>query len=180
MKLSILGCDPSFTNFGMAHAVIDTDTMSIEPTRLTLIRTKKESTKRVLVSSDDLRRIGEIHDGFIESSKEVDMIMSEIPSGGAKSHAAAKALAYSTAILGCADKPLVQLTPSQVKVAAVGDKHASKAEMIQWGRQTYPHLNWTNTLKDEHLADSLAAIHAGIESEQFLMAYAMMARGLSK
>lgn len=170
----MLGCDPGFAKFGMALTAVNLDTMTVRPIRIDLAVSKKNSSKQVLVSSDDVRRISDVRNQVVAMATQADLIMSEVPSGGAKSHAAAKAMAYATAILASVQLPLIQVTPLQVKFAATGDKHASKAEMIAWAREKHGALNWTKTLKDEHMADALAAVYAGIESEQFLTSTVMM------
>ena len=68
------------------------------------------------------------------------------------------------------------MTPTEVKLAGAGKKTATKEEMINWAASQYPKANWLYQKrngvkclvnKNEHLADAVAAIHAGIQSETF-------------
>ena len=79
-------------------------------------------------------------------------------------------------VLSSITKGLIQVTPTEVKLAACGKKTATKAEMITWAATLYPKVNWysrklhgveTLTNKNEHVADAIAAVHAGIKTEQF-------------
>jgi hypothetical protein len=40
--------------------------------------------------------------------------------------------------------------------------------MIEAAKARNPELEWTDTLKDEHMADALAAVLAGMQTAQFL------------
>ncbi|CAN8142705.1 conserved hypothetical protein [uncultured Thiomicrorhabdus sp.] len=185
-KINVLGCDPAFKNFGMAHATVDTETLEVEILSLELIETEKDSAKTIRRSSDDLRRAQGLYLGFTRGAKEKSVIFSEIPSG-TQSARASWALGIALGVLSASPTPLIQLSPNEVKLASAG-KNASKAEMIDWAYKLHPNANWlTRKLKgkvvlvnkNEHLADAVAAIYAGIESEQFRQVIEMH-RSLSK
>lgn len=79
-------------------------------------------------------------------------------------------------ILGGITIPTIQVTPTEVKLVATGSKTASKQDMIDWAVKQYPNAKWlTKTQKgitslvskNEHLADALATIHAGVLTDEF-------------
>ena len=68
--------------------------------------------------------------------------------------------------------PLIEVTPTEVKVAFTGNKTATKEEMIAEAIKLYPQANFPNqrgriTAKAEHVADAIAAIHAGVNTPMF-------------
>lgn len=173
-KIHVLGCDPAFSNFGLAHAIVDVDTLEIEVLALDLIETEKDKNKTIRRSSDDLKRARLIYEGFVKASEGKAVIFSEVPSG-TQSARASWALGIAMGILSAAPIPLIQLTPNEIKISTAG-KNATKREMIDWAAELHPKAPWLTQKrkgqiallnKNEHLADAVAAIHCGIESEQF-------------
>ena len=84
-------------------------------------------------------------------------------------------------LIASLDIPVIQLTPTEVKLAAVGDKNATKREMIQWASDLFPDLNWLRSRgrlidDNEHLADAIGAINAGLANSEFQALVAMMRR----
>ncbi len=74
-------------------------------------------------------------------------------------------------LLASIQVPLIQVTPAEVKLAACKSKVATKQQMINWATTNYPGANWCKrklkgvevlTDKNEHLADALGAIYAGV------------------
>jgi Holliday junction resolvasome RuvABC endonuclease subunit len=69
--------------------------------------------------------------------------------------------------------PLVEVTPTEVKMASVGSKTATKEEMITWAVSKYPDINWPkhgksiSAAKAEHMADAIGALHAGVLTSTF-------------
>lgn len=68
--------------------------------------------------------------------------------------------------------PLIEVTPSEVKLAFTGDKNATKQMMIDQAIKLYPDANfprWRGEVcnKAEHVADAIAAIHAGVNTPTF-------------
>lgn len=85
-------------------------------------------------------------------------------------------------LIASIEKAMIQVTPSEVKVAATNKKTASKKEMIEWATGAYPDAGWFTKKqkgvvsfidKNEHPADALAAIHAGAKTDQFKQLLAM-------
>lgn len=72
--------------------------------------------------------------------------------------------------------PMIQVTPDEVKRAGAGKKTASKAEMIHWAVHQYPDASWLRQkrngvmellMKNEHLADAVAAVRAGMATDEY-------------
>ena len=67
---------------------------------------------------------------------------------------------------------LIEVSSLEVKKSSVGKKTASKEEMRQWAYEKWPDAPWLKhggklVQKNEHLADALASVEAGIRTEQF-------------
>ena len=183
MILNVAGIDPSLRHTGLSKAYIDTDNMTLQVFQVGLINTEKQSGKQVRVNSDDVRCANEIVTGIHDWIAGCHMVFAEIPSGG-QSAAAAKGLGIATGILGTIGAVgvfkgrLIQVQPSEVKLAACGSKVAAKQEMIDWARGRWPNADgWlmtkrggvmVPTLANEHPADACGAIHAGMRTNEFL------------
>jgi Holliday junction resolvasome RuvABC endonuclease subunit len=79
-------------------------------------------------------------------------------------------------VLAACPGGVIEVTPTEVKVAATGHKTATKEEMIDWAFSKFPNAQWlvrkTNgdsVLKkeNEHLADAIGAINAGLRTKQW-------------
>lgn len=178
-KLRILGFDPSYRNWGISTGLYDTETQQLTPFTLDLIQTEKTKQKQLRVNSDDIACSAQLWQGLAPYVEHAQVIFVEVPVGS-QSAAAMKSYGICVGLLGClrADgKIIMELTPKEIKMAATGNPEASKALMIQWGHKNFPHLPWpiqsklgVKTVvasKAEHMADALAAMCAGIKSEQF-------------
>ena len=200
--INILGIDPSLNNTGLAVCAVDMDTFEIESIiHLHLAATEAtKAKKQVRKNSDDLRRSQEI----IKSIKKVidkfdiKIAIAEIPTGtqsarGSISNGICIGVLGAVSIL---DVSLFQVLPNEVKMATVGDKKASKLEMFRWAYMKDISADWIFTKRkndwhevvwdmnteenrivhksNEHLADAVAAVHAGIKSEPFQQAAAFM------
>jgi hypothetical protein len=73
--------------------------------------------------------------------------------------------------------PFFEVTPSEVKMASVGSKTATKMQMTEWAMDKHPEANWpmykqsgefiVSAAKAEHMADATAAIYAGLRCNSF-------------
>lgn len=69
--------------------------------------------------------------------------------------------------------PFFEVTPTEVKLASVGSKTASKSDMINWAIKHHPEAGWPMSRgsvvagKAEHMADAIATIYAGIKTQPF-------------
>lgn len=178
-SLRVVGFDPSMRNWGIVAGRYDTSTQLFTPSTIRVVQTEKSANKQVRVSHSDLVSATKICEGIKPFVDGCDLIFVEVPVGS-KSSAAMKSYGMCLGILGAVNatgKPMFELTPKEVKMAAVGNPEATKSQMIQWAYSKYPHLDWpTKTVKGvvtvveskaEHMADAISAIHAGLQSDQF-------------
>ena len=178
MKITVLGIDPSLTNMGLCVGEIDTLHHAVgihcmEVTLLHLVRTEVQNKKTVRKSSDDLRRAQELHTELhrVIAKHKPQMIFTEVPSGS-QSAVSAKGLGIAVGVLASITRPLIQVSQQEVKMASVGKKTASKEEMIDWATRLYPEAEWLThrgklVAHNEHLADAVAVINAGICTDEF-------------
>jgi len=183
--IKVVGVDPAFRNTGYAIGTVDIDTFEIKIIGLYLSKTakiEKSQRKVVRANSDDISRAKILVADFKRITSAVQIVFAEVPHG-AQSASAAKSNGVCYGMLASCELPLIQLTQGEVKIAAVGKKTASKCEMIEWGMLQHPEANWkTRKSKgvmvpvndNEHLADAVATIYAGVITEEFNAAITMM------
>lgn len=183
-----IGIDAAFSNMGLARVEIHPTTRTISPIgvwclELKLVSTAPESQKTVRKSSDGLRRAQELVREMHSFVRDAQFAFVEIPHGGALSAQAARAMGMAVGIIASCPIPIIEVSPMEVKVAVSGDRKGaqpSKADMIAWAAARWPDANWLRhthggkTFKkgdlqngNEHLADALAAIVAGISTPEF-------------
>lgn len=183
MKIRIIGIDPSMSNWGMCKATLDVTTMEWTVDDLILIETESESKKGVIKQSDDLRRAKIVQAGMIEACEDASFAISEIPFCNPAGYAGANFNSgLVTGVLASCPIPLIQVFPAEVKQKATGIRSATKGEMIEWAMKRFPDAPWRmRTLKgkriptaaNEHLADAVASINAGLDSQQLQQALAI-------
>lgn len=183
MKIKIIGMDPSMSNWGMCKATLDVVTMEWTVDDLILIETESEAKKGVIKQSDDLRRAKIVQEGMIEACSDASFAISEIPFCNPAGYAGANFNSgLVTGVLASCPIPLIQVFPSEVKQKATGVRSATKGEMIEWAMDRFPDAPWRmRTLKgkrvptaaNEHLADAVASINAGLDSQQLQQALAI-------
>ena len=175
----------------MAIADYSIETGKVSVVHLEIAQTEKSQDKQVRRNSDDLARAQSIVTEIkrVIAIHKPTLAMAEIPVG-AQSARAAFSNGLCCGLLAAVPLPIIQVTPTEVKVAACSSKTASKEAMIQWAVANWPKANWlTRKLKgeivlmadNEHLADACGAVNAGILTPQFAQAVAMMQsmRGLT-
>ncbi|WP_374335331.1 hypothetical protein [Methyloversatilis sp.] len=172
------------SNWGIAVAMVDIDTLEVEIENLVLIETEPETKKGVRKDSDDLRRAHEVRDGMLLACIGAAFAISEVPFMTPQGYASANFNSgLVTGVLASCPVPLIQVFPQEVKKLITGSRHAAKEEIIEWAAEKYPDAPWKKvkrggkmvlTKANEHLADAVAAIHAGLESDQFKQGLTMM------
>lgn len=185
--LKVVGVDPALRNFGLVKATINIadPNFPIEIQHLELVSTETDAASKKVVrkNSDDLQRARKLHHSLHQFIGDANMVFAEIPVGSQSARAMAS-YGVCIGVLASIRKPLVQLTPTEVKLAAVGDKNASKRDMINWATTAYPEANWLRVKrngkmelvdKNEHLADAVATLHAGLLTDQFIQAVSILA-----
>lgn len=183
MKIKIAGFDPSTSNWGICKATLDVATMEWTVDDLILVETESESKKGVIKQSDDLRRAKIVQAGMIEACEDASFAISEIPFCNPAGYAGANFNSgLVTGVLASCPIPLIQVFPAEVKQKATGIRSATKGEMIEWAMKRFPDAPWRmRTLKgkriptaaNEHLADAVASINAGLDSQQLQQALAI-------
>jgi hypothetical protein len=182
-KILVAGLDGSLRNFGVAIAWLDPETLDMEIKDLILIKTEKSKNKKVRASSDNLARAQTLYRGVTQAIRGCTTAFMEVPSGG-QSYDAVLGFGIVTGIYAGLDPvPVCEVSPAETKMAAVGTKTASKQEMIQWAFEKFPNAPWRTTkrngeivptLDNEHLADAVACICAGIQTPAFRNTLAML------
>ena len=182
-KIRIVGMDPSMSNWGICKALLDVDSMEFQIDDLILIETESEAKKGVIKQSDDLRRARIVREGMIEACEDAAIAISEIPFCNPAGYAGANFNSgLVTGVLASCPVPLIQVFPSEVKQKATGVRTATKGEMIEAAMNRFPNAPWrTRKLKgkviptaaNEHLADAVWAIAAGLDSQQIRQALAI-------
>lgn len=107
-KISVVGVDPSMSNFGLAVGTLDLETDELEIHGLTLVETKAGSNKKtVRVNSDDLRRASEIWRVAKPIIDKANMVFCELPVGSQNSRSQTS-YGICIGVLACVDKPLIR------------------------------------------------------------------------
>jgi len=167
----ILGIDPSLNNFGFAFGEYYIESNTYDIKHIGLSESPPSTDKRIRKNSDDLERIRNHRDCLAPFVKQADVVFVEIPVGSQSARAMAS-YGLCVGYLSCILQPLIQVMPSEVKLAACGKKTASKKDMITWATHKFPDLDWFRGKggfgnKNEHIADSIGAIAAGIKTDDF-------------
>lgn len=174
MQIPVAGFDPSFTNWGIAEGQLDLDTGYLENVRLEIVSTVKGKAKQVRTNSDDLQRCEELARKALEVGRRCKAIFVEVPVGS-QNASGMKAYGVVCGILGTLRAEgiqIIEVTPTEVKKTFTGNKNATKEQMIAQAVQLYPDANFPMhrgqiASKAEHVADALAAIHAGVSTPIF-------------
>lgn len=183
-NIIIAGLDPSLSNFGMVKGSLDIEDGSFELfNTMVIAKTEPIKGKKVVrKNSEDLHRARTLFNTMTEFLKDVDMVCVEIPVGSQSARAMAS-YGICIGVIASIKCSMIQVTPAEVKIAATGNKTASKADMIKWATESFPQAHWltrkvngelTYTNANEHLADALAAIHAGVVTDEFEQARVMI------
>ncbi len=161
--LKVVGFDPSLSNWGMCKFWIQKD--SIEVAEIGIVETKPSKQLGQRKNSLDLERGKDLYDGVTAFLEDVDLVCVEIPVGSQSANGM-KSYGMCIGILASIDIPMIQVTPKQVK-SITGKPSATKKEMIQWAKTKHPEASWFNQNKDEHVADAMAAVYAGMQTDMF-------------
>jgi Holliday junction resolvasome RuvABC endonuclease subunit len=177
--LRIVGVDPSLRNWGLAKGTYDVERKQLTIAEIHVIQPTLPKGNKIRKSAIDLIAAEALAHGMLEFVGEAHMTFVEVPHGS-QSAAAMKGYGICIGVLGAlreAGMPFFELNQREVKLAAVGQKDATKHEMIDWAMAQHPEANWPMKTskgiqtvisgKAEHMADAIATIHAGIQSAYF-------------
>lgn len=187
--IKVAGLDPSLRNTGIALAQFDLATSEWSVDKVDIVQTVPQKSKTVRQNSDDYRAGREMIQGVDKVLREygVTFCFAELPTGS-QSARAQFAFGMTVAIMAGLTPPLIQVQPSEVQIAALGRKGANKSAIIEWAVSKFPNAGWLlyerngatfkkGELKadNEHMADAVAAIAAGVNTVQFAQAMALAA-----
>jgi Holliday junction resolvasome RuvABC endonuclease subunit len=170
----VSGIDPGFAHMGIAKMSLDLVTLELDLLSIKLIDTES-SDDADRKSHDDLRRARELHTKMQAAISGSDIIFAEIPSG-TKSARASWALGISVGIVASCPLSPIEIKPVETKMASVGNSKADKKQMIARAYAKYPDADWKRvrdkptgrvTLANQHTADAIGVIHAGLLTPQF-------------
>lgn len=175
MVITVLGCDPSFRNWGLARAKLDLTTGILDDLELRLVETKPNHSKQVRQNSKDIADATFSAKNAMDWFNDATVVFVEVPVGSQSANGM-KSYGIVVGILGAfsaSGAQLIEVNPTENKVVLTGSKTASKEAMIEAAVNLYPDANWIRDSKgrllnkNEHLADAIGAIHAGVQTPAF-------------
>ena len=182
--MKILCIDPSMSHTGIVVFHVSPENLKATALFSTTLNTEKTSSKQVRASSDTIQRCRELYYPVQEIVKthKPDLIFAETPIGS-QNASGMKSYGISCFLLATLTPAPIEVMPMEVKKATVGTKTASKAEMIAWAFQHHPEVQWKldktgkpQVSTEEHKADAVAILYAGMKTADFSRAISMLAR----
>jgi Holliday junction resolvasome RuvABC endonuclease subunit len=177
--LKVIGQDPSLRNWGLAIGHYDVQAKKLTIDRIDLTNPDLPKGKQVRQNSSDLESAFQLYKGAADASIGAHAVFVEVPVGSQSARAMAS-YGVCVGVLGALRAngiPFFEVTPTEVKLASVGNKTATKQEMIKWAMAAHPEANWptykqngevmVSEAKAEHMADAIAAIYAGLACNSF-------------
>jgi len=169
--MRIVSIDPSLRNTALVYSELTDGVVKVIDS--VTIETEKSKQKQVRASSDLIQRCDVLHrhvNKFLEKHSP-EIIFVETPSGS-QSASGMKNYGVSCYLIATLRPRAIEVTPTEVKKATVGTKTASKHEMIAWAFDKHPEAPWTlrndfPLAKQEHMADAIAIIYAGMITPAF-------------
>ena len=179
-RIKVVGFDPSLRNWGVAIASVEPgNPESLYLEEVALINPTLPKGKQTRQNSLDLEAAKQLCAGAISAAQGAHAIFVEVPVGSQSARAMAS-YGVCVGVLGslrASGIPLIEVTPTEVKLSGAGKATATKMEMIEWAMNKHPEANWptykqkgqllVTTSIAEHQADATAAIYAGLASNTF-------------
>ena len=175
MKVPVCGMDPSMRSWGIAEAMLDLETGVLDTPIFSLVQPKDLAGKQVRQNSSDLHLTTQLAEVVLARVRQAKVIFVEVPIGSQSARAMAS-YGFCVGILGAVRAegiPFIEVTPTEVKKVFTGNADATKGEMIEKALSEYPdaifptHNGKISAAKAEHVADAVAAIHAGVRTPAF-------------
>lgn len=177
--IRVVGQDPSLRNWGLAIGTYCLETKQLQIDSLGLTNPVLPKGKQVRQNSSDLESGYQLYKGAAAAAEDAQAVFVEVPVGSQSARAMAS-YGICVGVLGALRAngiPFFEVTPTEVKLAAVGIKTATKEQMIQWAMAKHPEAAWptykrggvtlVSEAQAEHQADAVAAIYAGLRSNAF-------------
>lgn len=184
--LTVVGIDPSLRHWGIARGTYDTVTRELRIPAVSVVEPVLPTGKQVRQNSKDLDSARQLFKASHLAVAGAHMVFVEVPVGSQSARGMAS-YAICVGVLGslrALDVPLIEVSPTEVKVIATGKKTASKDEMIAWATDKHPEANWPfynqqgqqvlSAAKAEHMSDAIGAIYAGLATPTFQQMLHMM------
>ena len=176
MLVNVAGLDPSMRNWGIAVAVLDLDTGILSVPTLSVVKTAEEPKgKQVRQNSYDIQAAQELAGAMSLPIPTTKFFFVEVPHGS-QSAQGMKGYGMCIGILGymrAMGATIIEVSESESKKLFAGTRTATKDQMIQAAIGYYPDANWPMrggkvvAGTAEHMADAIAAIHAGVVTPEF-------------
>lgn len=173
-SMKIVGMDPSLRHWGIAIGKYDLSYHELTITDAKVIEPVLVKSKGIRQNSLDLESATQLFAQAKTALEGAHAVFVEVPVGSQSARAMAS-YAICLGVLGAlraSGKHFLQLAPQEIKTVA-GSATATKKDMINWATNKHPEAPWPthgkkiSEAKAEHIADSIAAIYAGINSTHF-------------
>lgn len=177
--IKVVGQDPSLRNWGLAVGYYDLETKKLTIDEVDIVNPVLPTGKQVRQNSSDLESAFQLYKGAVDHTVGAHAVFVEVPVGSQSARAMAS-YGICVGVLGALRAngiPFFEVTPTEVKLASVGNKTATKQDMIDWAVAAHPEANWpkykhhgieiVSSAKAEHMADAVASIHAGLSCNAF-------------
>lgn len=174
MQIPVAGFDPSLNSWGIAEGKLDLDVGTLDDLVLQTVEPEKKQGKQVRQNSVDMQRAEDLATVAIEVARRSKVVFVECPVGSQSANGM-KAYGIVVGVLGAIRAlgiPVIEVTAMESKRIFTGDKNATKQKMIDKAVELYPEANFPMyrgavASKAEHVADAIAAIHAGVQTPVF-------------
>lgn len=178
--------DPSLNNWGIASGTYDTETQQLSIDDLHVICPSYQTGKQVRKNTKDIERAESLCGNAYPFMSGATLVFVEAPVGSQSARAMAS-YGICVGVIGSLKTsgiPFIEVMPNEVKLATVGKKTATKAEIIDRAMKLYPTAPWPmKKVKGvssviagtaEHMADAIGAIEAGIKTNSFKTAISLI------
>ncbi len=178
--MRFLSIDPSLTHTGMVWGIIK-DNNQLQVIGNELIETQKTKDKKIRASSDTIERCRQTYNAVTNIINDFQplIIFVETPSGS-QSADGMKSYGAVCQLIATLNPIPIEVTPIEVKLATVGNKTASKLDMIKWAYNNVHGVGWSTSSKgfimddgvslahkNEHVADACAIAVAGTKTREY-------------
>lgn len=174
MIIRVVGIDAAFANMGLVAAYVNPLTGQVACIDMDLVKTESDDRKVVRKSSSDLGRAKHLVTGLSDWCHKHRPILAfaEVPSGS-QSAAAGRALGIAVGVIASCPVEIIEVAPIEIKrLFSKKNESISKQVIIDWAVAKWPDAPWLRqrgriTKNNEHLADAMATIVAGIKVPAF-------------
>ncbi|TXH14565.1 MAG: hypothetical protein E6R03_08915 [Hyphomicrobiaceae bacterium] len=180
--------DPSLRNWGWALGHYNLGTGAITIDKVGLIQPTLPTKKTIRVNHLDMISAASLAKGAHLVMRESQATFVEVPHGSQNARSMAS-YGICVGVLGTlryGGQEFYELSELECKMASVGKKTATKAELIAWATKKHPEVTWPTYTRSgtvsiseaqaEHMADAVIAIHAGVSSIPFQQLLPMLAK----